>query len=900
MATKKKMNFDPLVSMSKENGAVRKKRRKGKKMKGLNADLLESSFNALAPQGELLVSKFYEELFKRYPSVQSMFSQTTPESQQGKLLAALKLVVKNSRNPKVLKRVLTGLGERHQAIGALADHYQAVASTLLDVMSEMSGDLWTDDVDKAWQDALDKVSKIMMKAYSSEDADMVTTAVIENDEEKEAKRFNAVVDNAMTPIMMIDRDLTITYVNKSTVDLLSEHELTLKALYPSFSVDTLIGTCIDIFHSNPLHQRQMLANPNNLPYSTDIVIGPLTFRINVTAMYDESGNYVGNSLEWSDVTSMRAAEDEAIRLKGTVDAAMTAIMMIDRDFNITYVNESTRRLFRKNEQELKRTFPGFTANNLIGVNIDVFHKNPDHQRQLLSDPKNLPYQTDIQVGVLRFNLNVTAILDSTGNYIGNALEWDDVTDTRRRLADSEGKIAAINKAQAVIEFELDGTIQTANENFLEATGYTLDEIQGQHHSMFVVPEQRDSIEYRTFWEKLGRGEFDDGQYKRIAKGGKEVWLQATYNPIIDANGKPFKVVKYASDITVQKNTEFELQRVLEESSRVMGALSTGDLTELMTGEYSGEFAVLRNAVNSSITNLKNMVGEILQSSVNISTASSEIAQGNADLSQRTEEQASSLEETASSMEELTGIVKQNAEYAGQANQLATGASSEAENGGKIVHKTIEAMAAISKSSKEIADIIGVIDEIAFQTNLLALNAAVEAARAGEQGRGFAVVAAEVRNLAQRSASAAKEIKSLIKNSVEKVDEGNRLVDESGISLEEIVTSVKKVSDIIAEIAAASQEQSSGIDQISRAVTQMDEMTQQNAALVEEAAASSESLDEQANGLSELMEFFNTGQEQKAIKTPRRPVRAENVRSEIRAAPIRKNKPVVNDNEWEEF
>ena len=233
----------------------------------------------------------------------------------------------------------------------------------------------------------------------------------------------------------------------------------------------------------------------------------------------------------------------------------------------------------------------------------------------------------------------------------------------------------------------------------------------------------------------------------------------------------------------------------------------------------------------------------------------EISQGNVDLSQRTEEQASSLQQTASSMEQLTSTVKQTADNAQQATRLSHTAHEEATKGGEVVGKTIEAMSEINAASKKIADIIGVIDEIAFQTNLLALNAAVEAARAGEQGRGFAVVAAEVRNLAQRSATAAKEIKGLINDSVEKVNHGTQLVDTSGQSLEEILNAVKKVNDIIAEIATASQEQSAGIDQINKAITQMDEVTQQNAALVEQAAAGSESLNDQAINLNQMMTVF---------------------------------------------
>jgi methyl-accepting chemotaxis protein len=270
--------------------------------------------------------------------------------------------------------------------------------------------------------------------------------------------------------------------------------------------------------------------------------------------------------------------------------------------------------------------------------------------------------------------------------------------------------------------------------------------------------------------------------------------------------------------------------------------------------------------------MSDMVVQIKESTETISTASDEIAKGNADLSQRTEEQASSLEETASSMEELTSTVKQNAENARQANQLAVGASDVAVKGGNVVKQVVTTMNGISESSKKIADIISVIDGIAFQTNILALNAAVEAARAGEQGRGFAVVATEVRNLAQRSAAAAKEIKELITDSVGKVDAGSKLVDEAGKTMDEIVSSVKRVTDIMAEITAASQEQSSGIEQVNQAITQMDEVTQQNAALVEEAAAAAESMQEQAGSLLQAVSQFKVELEAGMAKKPA-PVRA---------------------------
>jgi methyl-accepting chemotaxis protein len=424
----------------------------------------------------------------------------------------------------------------------------------------------------------------------------------------------------------------------------------------------------------------------------------------------------------------------------------------------------------------------------------------------------------------------------------------DITAAKLKSADHEGQLAAISKAQAVIEFSLDGRILTANENFLATLGYSADEIKGQHHSMFVDPAQRQTPEYRMFWEKLGRGEYDSGQYKRVAKGGREIWIQASYNPILDMNGKPFKVVKYATDITEQKQAVNEVQRVLS-------ALSQGNLTEKMIGQYSGDFGRMRDDANATVDQLTQIITQIKTATDTINTASKEISSGNTDLSARTEQQAASLEETASSMEELTSTVKQNAENAKQANQLAMGASEVARKGGSVVSEVVTTMSAINESSKKIVDIISVIDGIAFQTNILALNAAVEAARAGEQGRGFAVVAAEVRSLAQRSAGAAKEIKTLIGDSVEKVGNGSKLVEQAGKTMEEIVTSVKRVTDIMAEISAASQEQSQGIEQVNQTITQMDEVTQQNAALVEEASAAARSLEEQAGGLSQSVSQF---------------------------------------------
>jgi len=451
------------------------------------------------------------------------------------------------------------------------------------------------------------------------------------------------------------------------------------------------------------------------------------------------------------------------------------------------------------------------------------------------------------------------ITDASGKPIKVVKYASDVTEQTQRNADFRGQLEAISRAQAVIEFDMDGTVRGINENFSRVMGYTASEVVGKHHSLFLEPAAAASGEYRAFWAKLNRGEGDIGSYKRIAKGGREVWLQSSYNPIADSNGKPFKVVKYASEVTAVMHAQQALQQAVQQTQETVKLAIDGDLTHRIPMEgKTGDLESLCRGVNSLLESTSDLVKRVKAATAEVHMGAGEIAKGNANLSQRTEEQASSLEETASSMEEMTSTVKQTADNAGQANQLAMAARQQAEKGGAVVNTAVTAMGAINGASKKIADIIGVIDEIAFQTNLLALNAAVEAARAGEQGRGFAVVATEVRNLAGRSATAAKEIKALIVDSVSRVEEGSKLVDESGRTLEEIVQAVKKVTDIVAEIAAASREQSSGIEQVNKAVMQMDETTQQNAALVEQAAAASEAIVEQAQALNTLIARYKIG------------------------------------------
>ncbi|WP_293935211.1 methyl-accepting chemotaxis protein [Iodobacter sp.] len=657
---------------------------------------------------------------------------------------------------------------------------------------------------------------------------------------------------------------------------------------------------------------------------------------------------------------------ESANLQSALDVASTNVMMADENFNIIYTNESMEKMLTNAESAIRKDVPQFTASKVLGSSIDIFHKNPSYQRNLLAGLQ-APHEAQLILGGRTFRLLVTPVFSKTKSRLGTVVEWQDRTD-ELAASNKAGQLAADN---ARIKAALDGcttNVMIANNereiiymnksvtSMLNIAQNELRKALPQFDVNKLIGQNVDVFHKNPAHQRDMLANLRSTYSTEIVVGGRTFKLVA--NPVYDDTGIRQGTVVEWLDRTAEVAVEVEIADIVEAAAvngdfskraklegkegftlglcqginqlmisnekgladvvRVLGALARGDLSETINDDYRGTLGQLKDDCNLTGERLSEIVMQIKDSVGLINTASQEIAAGNNNLSSRTEQQAASLEETASSMEELTGTVKQNAENAKQANQLAIGASDIAVKGGGVVEQVVSTMSEINNSAKKIVDIISVIDGIAFQTNILALNAAVEAARAGEQGRGFAVVASEVRNLAQRSAAAAKEIKTLIGDSVLKVELGSRLVDDAGRTMQEVVSAVKRVTDIMSEISAASAEQSSGIEQVNQAVVQMDENTQQNAALVEEAAAAAESLEEQAGSLADAIAVFKLGASYQhagvaakrlpaprsapaaarpAIAAPRAPAPAA---SKSLSTGKKLPSPTADDGDWEEF
>lgn len=519
-----------------------------------------------------------------------------------------------------------------------------------------------------------------------------------------------------------------------------------------------------------------------------------------------------------DLADYKQDAAESKRITQALDKVQSPVMVANKNFEIIYMNDSVRSLFKAAESDIRKQISGFSADKLMGSNVELYH--PTIKSGILEKAQE-SFRSQLLIGGRHMNIIATPVNADDGERIGYVAEWKDSTH------------------EVLIEQEIEHLVQGVKAG---------------------------DLSYRI---------------KLEGKQGSPRVLSAGINELTDV-----------------------IESVFADINRVMENMAEGDLTTTITNEYQGVYAECKNNINGTLAKLSEFIIQIRDAADFIDSSSQEMASGNNNLSHRAEQQAASLEETAASMEELASTVKANAQNTIQATEVVNSASQLAQKGGSVVKSAIAAMQEINESSNKIAEIIGVIDEIAFQTNLLALNASVEAARAGEQGRGFSVVATEVRNLAQRSATAAQQSNELIQNSVQKVRAGTAFVNETGAALNEIVESVAKVGDIVAHIASASSEQSAGIEQVNQAVSQMDDITQQNAALAEQAAAGSIAMSEQSTNMTQLLSFFkvNSKGASAAIRSAVRnkaSVAPARMAEKKPAAHVLKPKSDSND-EWEEF
>ncbi|WP_027795071.1 methyl-accepting chemotaxis protein [Paraburkholderia acidipaludis] len=438
----------------------------------------------------------------------------------------------------------------------------------------------------------------------------------------------------------------------------------------------------------------------------------------------------------------------------------------------------------------------------------------------------------------------------------------DVTAARQQHVEYEGRIRAIDKAQAVIEFDTSGNVLHANQNFLDTLGYRLDEIQGRHHRMFCEEAYATSAEYREFWAKLNRGEYDAGRYKRIARGGRAVWIQATYNPIFDVNGRLYKVVKFAIDVTLQVELEDSVKRRAQEDQSkvekllaVVSRAASGDLTGEVDVDGKDPIDQLAAGIKGMMSDLSGVIGKVVDSAGTFKDSSQDIAARADTVASGAQLLGATVEEMNASIEELTASINSIADNSRGADQLAKDTQQEAERGAKAVARSIEAMELINRSSEDIAEIIKVIGEIASQTNLLAFNAAIEAARAGEHGLGFSVVADEVRKLAERSSQATKEISKLINESVKRVAQGSEISKQAGEAFEKIVAGVSRTTQAISEISCGADEQLVAAREVSTAIQQVAEETEKSAGACDTIARAAASLKGGAEGLDKTVARF---------------------------------------------
>ncbi len=569
-----------------------------------------------------------------------------------------------------------------------------------------------------------------------------------------------------------------------------------------------------------------------------------------------------NSLEAAD----KASRDSLFK-GAAFEGSTAAMMMIDGESNIQYLNLECRNLLQKFRSFWISLDSEFNVDSLVGRPIRCILEQHDLPDEINTDQNQLPYQSDICVGETRINLTVNAVCDSDGNQIGRVLGWKDVTEDRLNKA----VLGTIDTNQIRVEFMVDGRLETANENFATALESSLSNLKGKELTQLFTIYGEDNESANIEISSLSRSGQLLGRFVANLDSQNQTVFEGSFTRVEDAMGRVLRIVFIGNDIT-QSLAEIEASeakrsamqnaqaKVVAALSLELGRLAEGDLTACIEDEFSDEYEKLRADFNEALKRLWSAMKTVVDSAELIGSEAKDISAAAENLSRRTERQAATLEETTASVDELTSSIKSTAQGAEQASQMATEATASAEKSKNVVIETVSAMGEIQRSSTEMGKIIKVIEDIAFQTNLLALNAGVEAARAGESGRGFAVVASEVRVLAQRSSEAAQEINTLISKSGTQVEHGAELVGQMGTALGDIVTSVTEISSYVTGIAGTVQEQSNNLVEINASMAQLDRVTQQNVAMFEETTAASHALTSEARSLSETTSTFKVEDE----------------------------------------